>query len=206
MRTTLNAIIILLTISITISTTTFAQDIEMNGGGGEIPISGGDAQTSQAQPKKLSFFSMAIIQLLSSSNAVLFMLLAYVVFLVAPFCIFMIAKKLDEHKANAWMGFVPGLNALLLLKIANKSPLWIIGLAASIISIITSIFLFRFETWQLIVLVAGYAVGAGIGTYVSLDVARARHLKASWGALMGILPIVGFFIVAFAEPVDNSAA
>ena len=197
MRTTLNAIIILLTIS----TATFAQDIEINGGGGEIPISGGDAQ-----PKKLSFFSMAIIQLLSSSNAVLFMLLAYVVFLVAPFCIFMIAKKLDEHKANAWMGFVPGLNALLLLKIANKSPLWIIGLAASIISIITSIFLFRFETWQLIVLVAGYAVGAGIGTYVSLDVARVRHLKASWGALMGILPIVGFFIVAFAEPVDNSAA
>ena len=205
MRTTLNAIIILLTISITISTTTFAQDIEMNGGGGEIQISG-DAQISQAQPKKLSFFSVAIIQLLNSSNAVLFMLLAYVVFLVAPFCIFMIAKKLDEHKANAWMGFVPVLNALLLLKIANKSPLWIIGLAASIIGIITSIFLFKFETWQLIVLVAGYAVGAGIGTYVSLDVARARHLKASWGALMGILPIVGFFIVAFAEPVDDSAA
>ena len=75
MRTTLNAIIILLTISITISTTTFAQDIEINGDGGEIQISGGEAQS-----KRLSFFSMAIIQLLNSSNAVLFMLLAYVIF------------------------------------------------------------------------------------------------------------------------------
>jgi hypothetical protein len=96
----------------------------------------------------------------------LFGLLGY---LYITFSVFMIANKTGTD--NAWFAFVPILNIILLLQIANK-PIW----------------------WILLFLIP--LVNIVIAIIVWMGVAEARG-KPSWMGILLIIPIVNLIVIGY---------
>lgn len=59
------------------------------------------------------------------------------IYLYITLCIFMLARKTQED--NAWWAFVPVLNIILLLQIAEKPVWWVIGFFIPILNIFLSV-------------------------------------------------------------------
>jgi len=97
-----------------------------------------------------------------------------IVYVYFALCLMMIAKKTDT--SNAWMAWIPILNAFLMLMIAKK-PLW----------------------WFILLLIP--FVNIVIGIIVWMAIAEARG-KPNWLGILMIIPFVNLIIpgyLAFSE-------
>ncbi|MFQ5723447.1 MAG: DUF5684 domain-containing protein [Terriglobia bacterium] len=115
---------------------------------------------------------LALQQEVPEEVGIVFGLVFLVIYLFCAFCFVKIAQKTNTEPA--WWGWIPILQALLLLKVAGKPMWWIILLFIPIVSII-------------------------IGIIVSLGVAEARGKSVVWGVLLVLLPIIALPYLAFSE-------
>jgi len=97
-------------------------------------------------------------------------------YLFFAYCLKVIAEK-TGHTENSWWAWVPIMNMLLLLQIAQKPMWWFILLLIPIVNII-------------------------VGIIVLMEVAKARGKEGWWGIIAAIIPFVGFPYLAFS---DNAA-
>ena len=101
-------------------------------------------------------------------------ILVCVVFMVLFYAYFALALQTIANKTNtenAWFAWIPILNAILILNVANK-PLW----------------------WLILLLIPG--VNIVVGIIVWMAVAEARN-KPSWWGIMVIVPVMNLIMPGY---------
>ena len=96
-----------------------------------------------------------------------YFLFVLVIYLFAGYCMMQIANKTNTE--NGWWGFVPILNIILMLQIAQKPIWWILLMFIPLVNIIIMVIVF-------------------------MAIAERRNKPAWWGILM-LVPIVNLIIL-----------
>jgi len=112
----------------------------------------------------------------------LFWLFAAALYLYFSFAMYKIAKKCNYH-SDAWWGFVPILNTLMIIKCAGRPMYWFVFFLIPIVNIVVSVIL-----W--------------------MDVAKNVGKDAIWGVLT-IVPFVNFVslgVLAFSDSPTASSS
>ena len=99
-----------------------------------------------------------------SASMWLWMIIGYVYMAV---CLMIIANK-TGHTENSWFAWIPILNIILMLQVADKPIWWIILLLIPLVNIV-------------------------MGIIIWMAIAEARGKESWWGILM-IIPVVGLIV------------
>ncbi len=98
----------------------------------------------------------------------------YILFyLFFAYCLKLIAEKTGRTE-NSWWAWIPILNMLLLLQIAQKPMWWFILMLIPLVNIVIAI-------------------------VVLMEVAKARGKEGWWGIIAALIPIVGIPYLAFSD-------
>ena len=90
-------------------------------------------------------------------------------YVYVAWCLMVIAQK-TGHGDNAWMAWIPIINIILMLQVADKPIWWIILMFIPLVNIV-------------------------IGIIVWMAIAEARG-KPSWWGILIIVPFINFFVPA----------
>lgn len=94
-------------------------------------------------------------------------------YLFFGYCMKLIAEK-TGHTENSWWAWVPILQIVLLLQIAQKPVWWIILLIIPLVGTVISILVF-------------------------MEIAQARGKESWWGIITAIVPFIGLPYLAFSD-------
>jgi len=104
---------------------------------------------------------------MDSSNLGCFLYI--LIYLYITLCIFILARRTEEE--NAWWAFVPVLNIILLLQVADKPAWWTVGFFIPILNIFLSV-----VVWMAVAEVRG---------------------KPSWLGILMLIPGVNLILIGY---------
>lgn len=110
------------------------------------------------------------------------LVIGLLVYLFVAWCTMKIADKTGTP--NGWWGFIPIMNVILLLDIAQKPRIWALALIGMIIPLLNII--------AGLVIVIGYA-------YIMMEIADQLGKPKFWGIISVIISPLGFGYLALAD-------
>ena len=138
---------------------------------------------------------------ITPSMIILMCFLAYMLLILGPVCIFFIAKR-TGNEANAWWAFIPVLNTVLILRIAEKPLFFLAPLLLGFIGLVLGA-LWVHPMFAPILMGVSYLLACAVSVYIFIAITEKLNLKIIWAFIMAIIPPAGLPVAAFGtNPVE----